>query len=437
MNEVLQTGYSPRRLQAYLHANMKRFNVLVCHRRFGKTVFAINEIIDRALRNPMKDPQYGYIAPTYGQAKKVAWEYLKEYTRNFPDVKPHEQDLTVTIPRPQYGDKIKIMLLGAENYDNIRGIYLDGVVLDEFADMFPEVWGKVVRPFLTDRKGWAIFIGTPKGANHFYERYKQAKENVSGNWFCEVFKASSTGIVNAEELMALRSEMSEEEYNQEFECSFSAAMVGSYWGKQMELLETREQITKVPHDPALQVDTFWDLGVSDTTTIWFTQTFRQEVRIIDYFEMSGMGLDYYAKILREGHRKEYTYRDHNWPHDGASRDLSSGKERSTMMRELGVRVYVRPKYDVADSINAARLLLPKCWIDESKCVKGIEALKNYEREYDTKNKIFRDRPKHNWASHGADAFRLMAMCLKQDKDRIDKRNLKRYAENTWSIFRRD
>lgn len=434
MTEVISTGYTPRSVQALLHARLKRFNVIVAHRRLGKTVFSINEIIDQALRCPRKSPRYAYISPTYSQSKRVAWDMLKDFTKALPGVVTHEQALSVTVPRPQFDDEIKITLLGGDNPDSIRGIYLDGCVLDEVAQIDPRVWTEVVRPALSDRLGWAVFIGTPQGTNAFKKLYDHAKNGENKNWFAALYKASQTGIIPPEELDDMKAEMPEEEYAQEFECSFNAALKGAYWGKEITALEEGGKITNVAHDPALQVDTFWDLGISDMTTIWFTQQTGLEVRVIDYYEMSGVGLDHYAKVLKEGHRSAYNYRDHNFPHDGAARDLSSGKDRAAVMRELGIRVYVRPKYDVYDTINAARLLLPKCYFDEGRCHKGLEGLKGYERTWDSKNQVYQERPKHNWASHPADAFRLLAMCLKPGEDRLNSKKMKRYADNDWDIF---
>jgi hypothetical protein len=170
--EEVAIPYVPRPFQAVLHAGLKRFNLLVCHRRFGKTVFSIMEMIDRGLRNDLRNPQYAYIAPTYGQAKRVAWEYLKYYCSHIPNAKANEAELRIDIMREHVDgskDKIRFMLLGAENPDSLRGIYLDGCILDEYAQCPPAIWGEVVRPALSDRKGWAIFIGTPKGQNHFHE----------------------------------------------------------------------------------------------------------------------------------------------------------------------------------------------------------------------------------------------------------------------------
>jgi phage terminase large subunit len=429
----ISTGYQPRPLQDYLHPQLLRFNVIVCHRRFGKTVFVINELIDQAMRCRRENPQYAYIAPTYGQAERIAWDMLKKYTRVIPGVTYNESKLTCTIPHAT--GRIKIMLLGAENPDSIRGIYLDGAIFDEFAEMDPRVWSQVVRPAVADRLGWAIFIGTPKGENHFYDVLQVARKNKTKNWFWCMYKASQTNIIPKEELDSLRAEMSDEEYAQEMECSFTAALIGSYWGKQISAAEEQKRICRVPHDPALQVDTFWDLGVNDTTSVWFIQQFRNEVRCIDYLEQGGEGLPYYVKTLKEGHRRDYCYRDHNWPHDGGSRDLSTGRERSAVMRDLGVRVYVHKKYDLADGINAGRLIIPRAWFDIDKCERGIAALKNYQKRWDPKNKIFLDQPLHNWASNGADAWRLVGMTLKPGEDRLaDKRNLPRKAETDYNVF---
>lgn len=386
---------------------------------------------------------YAYIAPTYGQAEKIAWQYIKDHTRDLPGVEYNESKLRCTIPRPHMGDFATIYLLGAENPDSLRGLYLDGVILDEFATMDPRVWSEVVRPALADRKGWAIFIGTPKGKNHFYDVYQTALANPE-SWFSAVYKASTSGVLPQEEIDALKAEMTEDEYEQEMECSFIAALQGSYWGKQMTQAEEQGRIGKVPFDPALQVDTFWDLGVDDSTTIWFVQQVRLEVRIIDYVEVSGEGLPYFAKILKEGHRAQYNYRSHNWPHDGASRDLTTGQERDRTARQLGITpLTVHPRFDVADGIDAARRLIPRCWFDRGRCTqlmsgdkgsRGLESLRSYQKKWDSKNKIFLNNPLHNWASHGADAFRLLAMVLKPGEDRDRRKDLPKRCVSDFNIF---
>ncbi len=433
IQQEVSTGYTPRPLQELLHAALKRFNVVINHRRWGKTVFSINEIIDQALRCDKKNPQFAYVAPTYGQAKRVAWDYIKEYTKHIPGVTPNEADLRIDIERQDRGDRIRIMLLGAENPGTLRGIYLDGVVVDEFAECDPVVWSTVIRPALSDRMGWAIFIGTPRGMNHLYDIYQHAKNHPS-DWYHVVYKASETGIIPLAELEAAKQIMSEAEYAQEYECSFSAALVGAYYGKEIEALEDQNRVTKVPYDPAVPVYTGWDLGISDTTVIWFAQVVGRAIHIIDYLENSGSGLDYYAEQLRG---KKYYYAEHLLPHDAAARDLSSGKSRVQTLQTLGLKnIRVIPRMAVEDGINASRLLLPKCWFDKDTTMRGVDALKNYERKWDTKNKIYQARPMHNWASHGADAFRTLALGLNEDKPTHEElaRTLPRFAKNDYNIF---
>lgn len=431
----IETGYQPRPLQEVLHPRLRRFNVIVCHRRFGKTVFSVNEMIDRSLRCELKDPQMAYIAPTYGQAEKIAWQMLKNHTRMIPGVEYNEAKLRCVIPRPWRKDRITIYLLGAESPDTIRGIYLDGVIFDEYATMDPRIWGEVVRPALSDRRGWAIFIGTPAGKNHFYDVYQIAQENKTGNWYSCIHKASTSGILSAEELVDMRAEMSDEQYEQELECSFTAALIGAYYGKELELAEKQGRIGQVPFDPALLVDTFWDLGVNDSTTIWFIQQYRQEVRVIDYLEMSGEGIPYYAKKLKEDHRKDYCYRSHYWPHDGAARDLSTGEARETTARGLGIKpLIILPKHNLKDGIDAGRLLIRRAYFDLEKCSRGLDALRSYQQKYDSKNKIYMDQPLHNWASHGADAWRSVAMGLRPGPDRDPRKGLPTRAKNDYNIF---
>jgi len=428
---VIKTKYIPRPLQWQLHRNLKRFNVLVCHRRFGKTVFSINHLKARALECELENPKYAYVAPNYGQAKRIAWDMLKLYTKDYPGVTYNEAELRCELPRPHKADKITILLLGAENPSSLKGIYLDGVILDEFAECDPSVWGEVIRPALSDRLGWAIFIGTPKGLNHFHQVYETAKKNQDRDWFCQIYKASQTGIINPKELEAARIEMSEEEFNQEFECSFTAALTGSYYGQLMESAEKEGRIGNVPHDPALLVDTFWDLGIGDTTAIWFVQQYRFEYRIIDYVEMSGVGLDWY---VRELGKRKYAYRDHVLPHDAAARELGSGRSRQETLRDLGIKnAIILPRHNVDDGINAVRLLLPKCWFDRVKCDKGIKALQNYQRKWDAKNKIWSDKPLHDWSSHAADAFRILAMGNKKESDRIDNTR-QQYVDTDYDIM---
>lgn len=435
----LSTGYTPRNAQVELHLNKSRFNVWVLHRRFGKTIACVNEIVDSALQNKLHNPQYAYIGPNYSQTKRIAWEYVKQFTRMIPGVEYNESELKVTIPRPltkdgRYGDKITIYLLGAENPDSIRGIYLDGCVLDEYAVMHPKMWSEIVRPALMDRTGWAIFAGTPKGMNQFYDILQVAKRNTSGDWYWKIARASETGILNAQDLIAAKEEMGDAVYAQEMECDFGAALVGAYYGKEMSQAELDKRITTIPYEPAVLVETAWDLGISDTTVIWFFQQVGREIRVIDFVEDAGHGLSHYAEVLK---KRGYKYGEHFFPHDVAARDLSTGKSRQETLRSLGINpIRMVPKMRVEDRIQATRQLIPKVWFDGKKCERGIHALKSYERKWDDKNQIFLSSPLHNWASHAADAFGCYALGFKDEGQKSRMSHLPRQTESDYDIFSR-
>jgi hypothetical protein len=417
------TGYFPRKYQQYLHNNLERFNVLVCHRRFGKTMFALNEMIDQAFRCDKKNPQYAYISPNYAQTKRVAWDPLKQYLGDVPGLDTNEQQLRADVKRPWSKDFIRFLMLGSENPDSIRGIHLDGAIIDEYASCDPTIFTQVVLPALSDRGGWCIFIGTPAGQNHFYDLYEHAGR--TDGWFRATFKASDTKIIPEQDLLAAKASMSEEEYEQEFECSFSAPNTGAYYAKYIHKIEHKGQITiDCSYDPDLPVETFWDLGIDDSTAIWFMQQTREGFRFIDYLENSGEGLDWYGQELM---KKPYTYREHFLPHDGGNRDYSTGKTRQQSLYEMGlgrVRVVARNENKPEHRIEEVRKVLKECWFHPDKCQRGLDALKNYQRKWDGKNQIWSTRPLHNWASHGADAFGLFAMS-RQSWESVERRRSNR------------
>jgi hypothetical protein len=324
--------------------------------------------------------------------------YIQRYTSVVPGVSYNESELRCDLP-----NGARIRLYGADNPDRLRGLYLDGVILDEYADMRPSLWGEVIRPLLTDRQGWASFIGTPKGHNAFYDVWTKAGED----WFRLNLKASETGLIAESELIAARSQMTEDQYQQEFECSFEAAIMGAYYGKEMRIAESEQRIIRVPYDPAVEVITAWDLGIGDSTAIWFAQVVGREPRLIDFYENSGAGLDHYMRVLRE---RPYTYGTHLLPHDAEVTELGTGLSRVEVMKSLGMRSYkIVPKLPIDDGIQAARLFLRRCVFDAGKCAQGIEALKQYRTEYDEKMKVFKQKPLHDWSSHAADAFRYLAL----------------------------
>lgn len=405
----IEIPYEPRSLQMKLHNEMqaKRWGVVVCHRRFGKTVWAINHILRDAIMNSKPSPRYAYMAPTYRQAKNVAWDYLKQFAGKIPGVKFHETELRCDLPTGG-----RISLLGAENPDSLRGIYLDGCVMDEVAQMPENVFPEVIRPALSDRKGWGVFVGTPKGHNAFYELYEQSAAN--DDWLTAIYKASETGLLDDEELSAAQNMMSADQYAQEFECSWNANVPGAIYGKDLEEITAYGRITNVPYDPSVRVDTWWDLGVGDSTAVWFTQSVGRAVHVIDFYENRNEGLPHYCKVLSE---KKYLYGDHNAPHDIEVRELGSGKSRREIAWDLGLNFRVVPKLPVEDGIHAAQMLIPRLWFDREKCRDGLEALRQYHRAYNERTRSFRASPVHDWSSHAADAFRYFAVGLRETRDR--------------------
>lgn len=401
-NPALVANYRARDQFKPLHKRTSRWSIAVAHRRAGKTVACVNELVRRACSGKLQpNARFAYIAPQLNQAKDIAWGYLKEGVGFIPGVKINESELWVELPG---GPRIRIY--GADNPDRLRGIYLDGAVLDEFGDMDPTVWTQVIRPALSDRKGWAIFIGTPKGKNTFHKLWMQAEND--NDWFRLSLKASETGLLDADELIDARKMMSDDEYAQEYECSFEAAVRGAYYGKEFNQADDDGRISSVPYDPRLLVHTAWDLGMSDSTVIWFVQTVGGETRFIDVLKGEGVGLDWYAKEL---HNRPYLYGNHYLPHDVEVRELGTGKSRKEVLAGLGISkgVTVVKAMPVADGIQALRMLIATSRFDATKCKQGIEAVRMYRREYDEKRQEFRTNPFHDWTSHYADAARYFAM----------------------------
>lgn len=394
--------YAPRAQFKPFHDRAQRWAVIVAHRRAGKTVAAVNELLRAALTCQLKDPRVAYIAPFHNQAKDVAWTYLRQFASVIPGVEFNESELRADLPN---GGRVR--LYGADNYDRLRGIYLDAVVLDEYGDMEPRAWAEVIRPALADRKGWATFIGTPRGRNDFAKVWDDAA--AKADWFKLMLKASETGLVADAELEDARRAMTAEQFAAEFECSFTAGVIGAIYGKEMEAAESDKRIGRAPHDPALPVWSAWDLGIGDATAIWMAQAHGAEVRVIDYIENNGVALDWY---VRELDKRPYRWAKHLLPHDAQARELGTGRTRVETLESLGMNdnlIDIVPAMKVDDRINAARLMLPRCWFDADKCATGIDALRNYRSEWDDKRKTFNPRPRHDWASHAADAFGHLAV----------------------------
>lgn len=407
ISQQIKIPYYPRPLQRELHRALYnngkrvRFSVLAIHRRFGKSVFAINECIAGALTCPYKDPKFFYIAPTYKQVKSIAWEYLKGFTRPIPGMRFYETELKAVFP-----NNAMIWLSGAVEYDSLRGNAADGIVLDEFGNMSPLIYKEVLRPALSDRKGWSIMLGTPAGRNHFYEYYQFG--NKDANWLTRTFRADQTNLIDAEELEDARRSMGEDEFRQEFLCDWTAAVRGNYYGTEMQRVRSEGRILNIPHAAALPVDLAIDLGMDDATAIWFVQCVRNEIRLIDYMEYRNTSL---IDITLDLSRKPYRYGRCFLPHDAEVREMSTGNARRQVFddSQLFESVEITPFHKVADGVSSVRVLLPSCYFDRTKAEKGIEALENYRKKQDQRTGEFLESAIHDKFSHGADAFRYLAV----------------------------
>jgi hypothetical protein len=402
--------YTPRPQFARFHERTERFACIVTHRRAGKTVACIHDLQRAALSSGNVRPRLAYLSPFLKQSKAVAWDYLRHAMAAW---RPAGATTHVSELRADYPNGGQVRLYGADNPDALRGIYLDGVVLDEYADMDPRVWSEIIRPALADRQGWAVFIGTPKGRNSFHELWRRSQSEPG--WFSLMLRASETGLIPERELELARRDLTEEQYAQEFECSFEAAIVGAYYGKLMGEAERDRRIAAVPYEPSAQVWTAWDLGIRDATAIWFAQVVGREARIIDYYEASGVDLGHY---VRELVARPYAYAGHIVPQDAQAKELGTGKSRLEVLQSLGLEnITLAPMHWIEDGINAVRVLIPRCWFDAQRCARGIDALRLYraqvdERMHDPSGRpVLKPQPVHDWTSHAADAFRYLALTL--------------------------
>jgi hypothetical protein len=411
LEEVIdvELDYKPRDVFIDFHEREQRWAVIVAHRRCGKTVSCINELIYKALVENKEDGRYAYLAPYYAQAKSIAFDYLMRFSE------PVRANHNVSELWVELINGARIRLFGADNADSLRGLYLDGVVLDEYADMKPSIWGAVLRPLLSDRKGWAVFIGTPKGHNQFWEIYNNATKDSS--WYCKTLRASQTGLIPQEELDDARKMQTQDQYLAEWECDFESAILGAYYGKELRQLTDQGRITEIEADPIFPLFSSWDLGYSDDTTIWTWQVVHGEVRFLDYHSSNGQSIPFYTGYIAQQEQKfGIKYKTHYLPHDARAKTLASGGK--SIIEQLSVKIKLEclkivPNLSLQDGIQATRMMLLRSWFDP-RCEDGIECLRQYERSYNEDKKVFSDKPLHNWASHGADAARMAAIAWKEE-----------------------
>ena len=409
---TVRFDYDPRDLFIDFHQRRERWALMVVHRRGGKTVACVADLILKALYTKKKNARFAYIAPYRQQGKEIAWQYLKDMTDGLRASPPRESELRVKLPNDAW-----ITIYGADNPDSLRGIYLDGAILDEYGDMKPSLLGEVILPTLTDRKGWLGIIGTSKGRNQFHTAAKKAAED--DEWYYKMARASETGLIPKGDLAEIANQMTPEEYAQEMECSFDAAVKGTYYaGLINKLANSGRILNEHLFDPTQQVTVAADLGYTDTSAWWFWQRRPDGFAIIDYYQASGKSLTHYLEMLRS---KPYEI-DMIWlPHDAKARTLQTGKSTieqlyrphsllpSAYDESARLPLRIVPRLSVQHGIDAVRQFLPQCYFDQINCFEGLEALRSYRRRWHEHTQAFGESPLHDWASNAADGFRYVAL----------------------------
>lgn len=438
----VEIDYKPRQWAKRFHASFHRWSALVLHRRAGKTTAVINhhqraatsdawerarllhlkpDLSEKHLADLLRYRLYAHILPWRTQAKSSAWDMAKFYASFVPGTRVNEAELRIDYPCPK-GHTRRLQLFGADNVDALRGVALSGLSMDEYGQHPPTGFSEVLSKALADHLGYAIFLGTIKGKNQLFKAWEEGSKDPE-TWFTlwqdihksldEEDDAASLMLRQAlqdDQALVSKGLMTQEEYDQEWFLSTEAAIKGSYYGKLIAAARKERRICNVPYDPTIPVDTDWDIGVDDETSIWFSQRLRSgETRIIDFLHGSDQGLAAYIKELRE---KPYTYGEHWGPHDMEQREFTTGNSRVETAKKMGILFKITPKLSLADGIAAVRGLLPRCYIDERKCQHGLEALTHYRKKWNEKLQQFEEQPLHDWSSHPADAFRGLAVRYK-------------------------
>ena len=415
---------------AFVIRNTKR-NVIVWHRRAGKDQTALNAMIVKAHE---RVGMYWYVFPEYKQGREIFWDGMRDDGRRFRDAIPKDLILRqrddMMLIELKNGSMIKV--IGTDNADSIVGPNPVGCIFSEFSLQNPAAWN-LVRPILNANNGWAIFVYTPRGKNHGYTMYKNGlkmMEKDPTRWFSQLLTRDDTskvligddgqplidpatgeimwGPIVTDEMIAedMETGMTQELINQEYYCDFNAALEGAYYSKELALAYAQERIGKIPYNPGKRVHTAWDLGLDDSTAIWFFQIINGNLRIIDYKEWSNVSL---GTIVKEVKEFPYVYGKHIGPHDITTRELTTKESRYNFAKKLGIKFFVCPKLGIMDGIEAARRALAISLIDEEKCSLGLDALSQYSKKFDSIRKVFLEKPNHDWSSHASDAFRYLAV----------------------------
>lgn len=414
----LPYNFTPREyqrpfLKAFDSGLYDRF-VLVWHRRAGKDITCFNLVPRFAIEKPRI---ITYVFPTLKMGREILWEGMDNEGHKFIDYyvpkeivrgKPND-----TMMKIEFVNNSIFRIGGSDNPDSLRGGNSSLFIFSEWSEHDPYAW-TVVRPIVKANGGVVIFEFTPKGDNHAKYTYESGLKLP--RWWVQVLRADETNVFSAEQLEEEKSEIIDElgetegnaSFAQEYMCSFDSPVVGAYYGAQVRRAYEEKRVRSVPYNTAIPVNTHWDLGVSDSMAIWFTQQVGNEIWVIDYYENSGEGISHYVKVLQD---RGYVYGSHYAPHDIEVRELISGVSRYEAAQKLGINFQLCPNLKRQDGIDAARAIFNRCLFDEKKCRRGLDALKNYKKDWDKKNKVYRQEPKHDWASHGADAFRYLAISI--------------------------
>ena len=412
-------------LWSYLENGGKRA-VEVAHRRWGKDDVALHFTATEAMQ---RIGNYWHMLPEYSQARKVVWNAVNPKTSKRRIDEAFPEAIRTSTRKQEMAIDLKggstWQLVGSDNYNSLVGSPPIGIVFSEWAIANPMAWA-YLSPVLEENNGWAIFPYTSRGNNHGKTMFRHAQ--ITEGWHAELINAKQSPVFNDEQLNGILAEyrgifgpeIGEMLFNQEYMCSFEGAQFGAYYAKQMADARIQGRITRVPWATGVEVDTFWDLGVDDSMTIWFMQPVGREYRFIDYYENTGYGLEHYAKIMKE---KGYLYGNHYMPHDAAIREMTNNEialSRKEVAENLGVKPIIvierARNFDIIINVHipAVRNILAQCVFDEQNCSQGIMALENYCADYDEEKRVLGNRPKHDWSSHGADGFRTFAVGYEEE-----------------------
>ena len=403
--------YTPRLQMVDFHQRQERFAFLICHRRFGKTVACVGELVIRAIYTKKKNAQFAYIAPFRSQAKAVAWNYLLDLTEGIAvDVKVSELSVTLN-------NGAKIWLSGSDNVNALRGLYLDGAVLDEFAQCRPDLLEAVIMPCLIDRKGWLVIIGTAYGRlNQFYEYYEKSRED--DEWYHADIKVTDSNVIPFDEQERLKRAVSPAKWKQEMLNDFSAELIGTYYSTQINEIEAEGKISNdVTWQPEIPVHVAMDIGRGDNTAIWFWQETPFGVKVIDFYINNGEQAQHYINMLKND--KPYTYASINLPHDAKAKTFTTSKSALEQFMEAWAktetRIQIVPRLSVEDGIEATRQVLRLATFNKDKCYYGIECLRVYRKSWDAVKQVFSNTPLHDYASDPADGFRYLSVMANMNK----------------------